>query len=253
MRGVRQQRMAVEARGEEPLAEADAFLLAHPVEAGAPPHVLRRLDDERRRVAVELVDVRLEPAVLRLLERERERVEALLRAEPDEAASPRVDLRPEHVRIARADRAVDAVAGDHEIGVVLGRDRALVGDVGLEHELDAELLAAGLQDVEQPLAADAAEAVAARRDLVALEEDVDVVPVIERLQDRARRGLVGGDEIAERLVGEHDAPAERVVRRDFARRRRFRGAGPAFSSAGRNTGRPARRRCRRCSWQLFDI
>ncbi len=123
-----------------------------------------------------------------------------------------VHLRPEDVRVARADRAVDAVAGDHEVGVVLRRDDALVGDVGLEHEPDAELLAAGLQDVEQPLAADAAEAVTARRDLAALEEHVDVVPVVERLQDRPRGGLVGGDEVAERLVGENDAPAERVVR-----------------------------------------
>ena len=92
-----------------------------------------------------------------------------------------------------------------------GRHGALVGDIGLEDQLDAELLAARLQDVEQPLAADAGEAVAAGRDFPSLEEDVDVVPVIERLQDRPRGRLVGGDEIAERLVGKHHAPAERDV------------------------------------------
>ena len=149
--------------------------------------------------------------MLRLLERERERVEALLRAEPDEAAPARVDFRPEDLRVARADAAVDAVAADHEVGAVVRRHGALVAHSGLEDELHAKLLATRLQDVEQPLAADAAEAVAAGRDLVPLEEHVDVVPVIERLEDRPRRRLVGRDEIAERLVGEHDAPAERVV------------------------------------------
>ena len=85
-------------------------------------------------------------------------------------------------------------------------------DVVLERELDAERLAARLQDVEQALAADAAEAVAAARDRASLEMDVDVVPVVERVGDVARGFRVGGGEVAERLVGEHDAPAERVVR-----------------------------------------
>ncbi len=154
--------MAAKPGREQLLAEADALLLAHPVETRAPPDFLRRLDDERRRFAVELVDVRLEPAVLRLLECEREGVESLLRAEPDEAAPPRVDLRPEDFLVARADAAVDAVAADHEIGAIGGRDRALVAHSGLEDQLHAKRLASRLQDVEQPLAADAAEAVAAR-------------------------------------------------------------------------------------------
>jgi hypothetical protein len=211
VRCVREQRIAVQLRSEEPFAEAKALLLAHLVEPCPPPHFLGRLDDERRRVAVELVDVGLEPAVLRLLEGERERVEPLLRAEPDETAPPNVDVRPEDVAVAGAHAAVDAVAADDQVGPALRRHGALVRHVGLEHELDAEFLAARLQDVEQPLSADAAEAVAARGDPATLEEDVDVVPVIERLQDRLRRRLVGGDEVAESLVGEHDAPAERVV------------------------------------------
>ena len=54
--------VAVEIAREQPLAERDALLLRHRVEAGALPHLLGRLDDERRGVAVELVGVRLEPA-----------------------------------------------------------------------------------------------------------------------------------------------------------------------------------------------
>jgi hypothetical protein len=61
------------------------------------------------------------------------------------------------------------------------------------------------------LAADAAEAVAARGHLLALEVDVDVVPVIERFQDRACGLLIGIGQVAQRLVREHHAPAEGVV------------------------------------------
>ena len=211
VRRVGEQPVAVELGGEQPLAEGDPLVLGHPIDAGPLPHVLGRLDDERRRAVVVLVDVRLEPAEFGLLEGEGERAEPPGRAEPDETAAARVDVRAEDALVARADGAVDAVAGDHEVRAVLRRHRLVVGDIGLEYELDAELLAARLQDVEQPLAADPAEAVAAGRDPVPLEEHIDVVPVVERLQNRARRRLVGVDEVAEGLVREHDAPAERVV------------------------------------------
>ena len=212
MRRIRQQPLAVEPRREEPLAIRDAFLLRHPLEAGLLPHLLGRLDDERRRVAVVLVRVRLEPAVLGLDERERERGEPFLRSEPDEATVPQVDVGREGVEIARANPAVEAVGGDDEIRLEFARRDDIVGDVGLEHELDAERLATLLQDVEQALPADAAEPVAARRDRGAAEMDVDVVPVVERVGDLARGLRVGGLEIAHRVVREHDAPAERVVR-----------------------------------------
>ena len=89
--------MAIELRGEKSFAEADPLLLAHPVEACTPPDLLGRLDDEGRGLAVELVDVGLEPAVLGFFERERERVETLVRPEPDEAAPPNVDLWTEDI------------------------------------------------------------------------------------------------------------------------------------------------------------
>jgi hypothetical protein len=143
---------------------------------------------------------------------ERERIELLFRAEPHEAAAARLDGRLKRGRVARPGAAVDAVGRDDEVRLVARGCRLVVLHVGLEHELHAQFLAALLQDVQQALAADAAEPVAAGRDALALEEDVDVVPVIERLQDAARRRLVGRDEVRERLVGEYDAPTERVVR-----------------------------------------
>ena len=81
------------------------------------------------------------------------------------------------------------------------------------------------------------------RTLAALEVDLDVVPVIERLADQRGRFGVGGREVAERLVAEHDAPAEGVEgpvaldHRDLQRRP------SGSSSAGRSRGRRARRRC----------
>ena len=207
MRGVRHQLVTVEIFCEQLLAERDQFLAAHLVDAGLEPDVLRRLDDEGRGGVVEFVGVRLEPAVVGLLEREGEGVEHLVRPEPDEAAFADLDVGLERGGVFVADKAVDAVGGDDEVGVDLG----VVLDVGLEHEFDAEFLAARLQDVEKPLAADAAEAVAAGGDGAALEVHVDVVPVIERLQNLLGRHRVRGLQIAERLVGEHHAPAERVV------------------------------------------
>jgi hypothetical protein len=68
-----------------------------------------------------------------------------------------------------------------------------------------------LQDVEQALPADAAEAVAARDELGAADGDLDVVPVVEGVEDLRRARRVGRLQVAERLVGEDDAPAEGVV------------------------------------------
>ncbi|MNN23186.1 hypothetical protein D3C81_1365740 [compost metagenome] len=156
--------------------------------------------------------MRLEPAVLGLLEGERERVEQLVRAEPDEAALAGVDIRREGLGVARADAAVDAIARNHQVGPVLARQRLVIGHIGLEHELHAQRLAARLEDVQQPLAADADKAVAARADGAAADMDVDVVPVVERGVDLARALGVGLAQVFQRGVGEHHAPAKRVVR-----------------------------------------
>src|SRR4030095_15242385 len=134
-------------------------------------------DDERRRRVVEAIRVGLEPAVLRLLESERERLEQLVRAEPHEAAAAQSDVRLVGLCIPAADAAPKAIARDHQVGI---RVRFVALRVGLEHEVDAKRFAPRLQDVEQTLAADAAEAVAARADLAAADVDLDVVPVIER-------------------------------------------------------------------------
>jgi hypothetical protein len=203
-----------------------------------------------------------------LLEGEGEGLEFLFGAEPDEAAVAGVDVGLAGRGVTGAHAAVEAIAGDHEIGAVFAGDGLVVADLALEHEPHPELLAARLQDVEQPLAADAAEAVPARGDGAALEVDVDVVPVIEGLQDGARGLFVRGDQLAQGLVGEHDAPAEGVAgpvtldHRDVVRRilllhqqAKIQAGGPAADandvhdcSAGRSTACCASwRSLKRCS------
>ncbi len=236
--------MAIEVTCEQSLAPCDRLVLLHAVEPCALPYVFRRLDDERRRGVVEAVRVRLEPAVLRLLEREGERLEQLVGAEPDEAALPQIDVGLVRRRITRAGAASQAVARNDQVGV---RIRRVGRDVGLEHELDAKRFAARLQDVEQPLAPDAAEPVAARADGAPADVDLDVVPVVERRQDRLRGGLVGLLQVAERLVGEDDTPAERVVW-PIAFHYPDAMARVALLHEEREVrARLVRRRCRRCS------
>ena len=212
MRGVAHQAVAAEVAREQPLAEGDAILLRHPVEAGAPPHIFGRLDDEGRRIGVVLIRVRLEPAEFGGFEREGEGVETLVRTEPDESAATQVDVGRERVGVAAANAAVGAIGGDHEVGPEFPRELRFVVDVAVEHELDAEGFAAVLQDVEEALATDAAEAVAPGGDRASLEVDVDVVPVVERAGDGIGRLGVSGMQVVERRVGKHDAPPEGVVR-----------------------------------------
>ena len=70
-----------------------------------------------------------------------------------------------------------------------------------------------LENAQQLFARDAAEAVPARRDTVSVHDHIDVVPVRKVLGDGAKGRLIGGTKVLQRLVGEHDAPAEGVVGR----------------------------------------
>src|SRR6185295_2848583 len=104
---------------------------------------------------------------------------------------------------------VDAVGDDDQfrIGELF---QAL--HLALEPHLHAELAAAVLQDVEQRHARAAAETVAARAHYAALVDDVHVAPVGEAAPDAFVGDGVVSLEGIERLVGEHHAEAEGVVR-----------------------------------------
>src|SRR4051794_39954837 len=87
----------------------------------------------------------------------------------------------------------------------------LVVDVRFEDEFHAERFTAMLEDVQQALAADAAETVTAGRDGASLEMDIDVVPAIEGARDFGSGIRIGRSKVAKCLVGKDDAPSERVV------------------------------------------
>ena len=86
-------------------------------------------------------------------------------------------------------------------------------DLDAELELGADLAAAALEDLEQPLARDRREGVTARAQLAPAEADVDPVPARERVGDLEVRLGVRVPQRPERLLAEDDAEAERRVRR----------------------------------------
>ena len=110
--------------------------------------------------------------------------------------------------VAAADPAVDAIRGDDQIGVPVDRE---ILDVALELQPDAEPAGALLEDLEQALAGDAGEAMAAGTHHMPLEVDVDVVPVLEAVLDRGGALGIVLPEVVQGFVGEHHAPAEGVV------------------------------------------
>ena len=150
--------------------------------------------------------------MLGLFEREGEGVELFLGAQPHKAALAQVDVGLVNAGVTGADAAVEAVAGNHQVGAVLRGQGLVVGHVGLEHQLHTQLQAAVLQDVEQPLAANAAKAVAGGAHAAPLEEHLDIVPMVERIANQRGCGRIGRLQIRQRLVRQHHAPAEGVER-----------------------------------------
>ena len=154
--------------------------------------------------------MRPDPAVLGLLEDEGERVvKPLPRAEPDVLAGAYIDVRLEDVGQRGANPRVRTVGRDHQIVAAVGIGAL---ELGVELEGDAERARAILQNVEQTLPADAAEAMARRARHAATVENGDVVPVDEGAPDGVGTLGIAGCEIGEGFVRQHDAPAKGVVR-----------------------------------------
>ena len=210
-RAVAEQPVAAELVGEQRLAERERLRLVHRVEPERAPGVLRALDDPRARALVERIRVDLDEAGVGLLEDERERVEHEVRAEPGELAALRLDARPERIGVRAPHEAVDAVGADDEVGV--RGDLRDVRHLRPEAEAHAELARPLLQDLEQQLARDRGERVTARAQQPAAVADVDRRPARERVGDPQVGLGVGVAQRAERLLREHDAPAERRVGR----------------------------------------
>ncbi len=206
---VADQGVALQLIREEPGQEADRLVLASRVHARTPPRRLGGLHNEGGPSrGVVLVGVHPPEAVLGLAEMEGEGGEGPRRAQPDEAVGTQVDRGLERVREMVAHPAVDAVGTDHEVGVQV---RPRVGHPRLEVEADAQIAATPMQQHEQRSSRQPGEAVPGRLQTAAPVVDVDVVPVMEPLLDRAQRRGVGVGDLLQRGVREHDAEAEGVV------------------------------------------
>ncbi len=209
--GIGDELLAIEPRGEQFFAEGHTVFLRHLVDAGGLPGGIGGLDDEGGQAILETIGMRLEPAVFGRHEDEGEGIEDLARAQPDEAAIALVDVGTEGIGIAGAHGAVDAVAGDEQVGLVLARDLLVILHLGFKDQFHTEFFAACLQDVEQALAADADETVAAAADDAALEMHVDVIPAAELAGDGGGRYRIGLAQVVQRGIREHHAPAEGVI------------------------------------------
>ena len=209
--GVAHQRPAVEIIGEQLLAFAAGLVLVHVPKAELVPGLGRTFDDKGARALVELIGVGPDPAVLGLQEGEGEGIEGLVDAEPDELVASAIHIDPEMVGVGLADLRVGAVGGDDQVGTLEALER--IGDLDLvvEVQADPEIFSPALEDIQQLLAADTDKAVAARRDDLALDMHVDIVPVGVFGGHQAGALGIAGLQVAHGLVGQHHPPAEGVV------------------------------------------
>ena len=146
-------------------------------------------------------------------EGKREGIEALGGAEPHVAAAAQVDVGAEGLGEALTQTALDAVGHDHQIGALLGHEglELIGGEFVLKAQHDPQVAAALLQHGEQALATDTAEAVSARAHGTPREADVDIVPAVQGRGNDGAALRIGRTQIGDGLVGEDDAPAERIV------------------------------------------
>src|SRR5205814_10151151 len=137
---------------------------------GAPPGILRTLDDEGAGAGVEGVRMHLEEPVVVAAEDEGEGIERQIAAEPHVLRRMDGDLRLEELGMCPPDQTVDPVGTDDQIGACEFID---VSHFSLEINPDPERLAAPLQDIQYHLARNTSEDMAARADLRVAVVDVD--------------------------------------------------------------------------------
>src|SRR5271156_2520552 len=194
--------------GKQVLENFDGGALREPIQAVRYISFLGGLDDERRGLGVEPVDMCLEPAVLGSAKIEGESVVEFLGAQPDVAVRSNNQIWLKHIRVAVSDFRIQAVGCDDEIG--LG-EVEIAARVLVEREFDIEPHATPLQNVEELLAADADEAVAGRALSGPLEPDFDIVPMVECGLDFGGGFWIPDPHRRHRRVRKHYPPAERVI------------------------------------------
>ena len=239
MFGVGHQGVAAEVFGEQPLAGGDRLRPGSSRRSRARPRSSRRaLDDEGRGVGVELVGVGPDPAVRRSPRRRtgRRRRSGGCPTRCICWSAPRRRRRTSRGRRTRT-RLLAPSAATIRSALSVGRIATSVSKL----QVDAELAGPVLQDGQQALPRDADEAVAAGADGLAVDVDVDVVPVGESSR-RCRPALSGSARVrfssvwsenttpqpkvsSARLRSQHPRP-ERFGSRSLARMETYSPAGP---------------------------
>ena len=186
----------------------DRGILVGDLQPGVGEGLVGALDDQRRHVLNVAIAVRPPEAVPVFDEMKGEGRKVEIGAQPDEAVGPEIELRPEPVRPAVAGDRVDAVSCIEQVAIPQG---LRVVDPLLEMHVDAEVPATVLHQQQHLDPGHAGEAVAGGFQHLALDVDVDIVPVLERPGDRLVGRRVGLAEPFHRPVGEDDAEAESVV------------------------------------------
>ena len=203
------------------------------------PGRLRRFDHPGAHVAPVLVGAEVPDAEFVGREVERESVRGRRAAEPDEMIAAQLEGGLEVLLVAGADEAVDAVGRDDQVDI---GELVEIADLARELELDADIAAARLQHHQQGAALGAAEAVTGGAHDLAVEMEVDLVPIGELAGDRrvGLRVVVHRDCRGSRPRTPHRSRTCRP--RDCARGRSRRNRGSASSSGARSRDRPGRRR-----------
>ena len=207
--GVGHEFFALQVVGKNLFAESNGLVLIGRIQTAGLPGFFGSLDDERRCLVIKFVDVCLEPAMLGADKVKSESLVHLVCAQPDKAIGSSDDVGLENIGVLGADSGVHAIAGNDQvsIGIVFIRLH-----IGVEHQLDVQGLAALLQDIEQVLTPNPHKTVAAGANGLALEQQLDIVPMVERLLDLPSRDRVPFAHVLHGCVREHHPPTEGVIR-----------------------------------------
>src|SRR4029077_11179822 len=143
--------------------------------------------------------MQIEPAPFGFPEVEGKRFEFLLTAEPDKTVIPFLNVRLENAFILPPGDGGSSIGSDDQVIGIAKRVR--VGNFMLEDLLDTEFRGALLQNLQQPNAGNAAEAVPAGGNLSSFEKYVNIVPVAERASDGSVAFGIGLPEIIDGLIG----------------------------------------------------
>ncbi len=216
-RVVARQRFALESLGEELLTPVESDLVARPwgqrcrvstVETELGPGLGPHLDDERAPLVTVGVGMGPHHPCRRVHEHEVELVEHLRGTEPDVSVPALLQGRPQPITQLAADRAVRPVGTDHQVG---SREVVETSDFGGEPQVDAQVVGATGQDLEQGPPGECRKAVATGHDLGSVGmTNPDVAPVSEDVAQRIERRSIGLPEPIQCLVAEHHTEAEGV-------------------------------------------